>query len=243
MELLNASKRAFVFDELFPVYYLNFFSLVYKPSVLQDKCGSVVDKYVEYDLVIVSLDALLLKRQAFRHILINSGIQSHWKFCLVLLISEAIIKLLNQPVTEDTKQWKSDSVIYSALEFDLYWNFLTSAIELFCFLFVVLMCVLVWKNITGEHKDQWPSMQECACGLMLSSLGKVLVLPAVLWGLNYSVLYTWLCTLFTIAANIQAVRVLCPMWNVLAVTVCILLGHFSTYGARDLLLRAKSAIT
>lgn len=43
--------------------------------LLQKKCENVVDKYIEYDLVVVSLDALLLKRQAFRHILINSGIQ------------------------------------------------------------------------------------------------------------------------------------------------------------------------
>ena len=34
-----------------------------------------MDKYIEYDLVVVSLDAVLLKRQAFRHIIINSGIQ------------------------------------------------------------------------------------------------------------------------------------------------------------------------
>ena len=35
----------------------------------------MVDKYIEYDLMIISLDAMLLKRPAFRHILVNSGIK------------------------------------------------------------------------------------------------------------------------------------------------------------------------
>ena len=47
--------------------------------LLQAKCENVVDKYIEYDLVIISLDAMLLKRQAFRHILVNSGIKVHMK--------------------------------------------------------------------------------------------------------------------------------------------------------------------
>ena len=42
---------------------------------LQSKCDNVVDKYIEYDLMIISLDAMLLKRPAFRHILVNSGIK------------------------------------------------------------------------------------------------------------------------------------------------------------------------
>ena len=42
---------------------------------LQSTCDNVVDKYIEYDLMIISLDAMLLKRPAFRHILVNSGIK------------------------------------------------------------------------------------------------------------------------------------------------------------------------
>ena len=42
---------------------------------LQSNCGRLVDKYIEYDAVIVCLDALLLKVQAFRHVLYNSHIQ------------------------------------------------------------------------------------------------------------------------------------------------------------------------
>ena len=41
----------------------------------QDKCGHVADKYIEYDPVVIFLDALLHKPQAYRHMLFNTDIQ------------------------------------------------------------------------------------------------------------------------------------------------------------------------
>ena len=39
--------------------------------LFQKICGKVVDKYIEYELVIIFLDAVLHKPQAYRHILFN----------------------------------------------------------------------------------------------------------------------------------------------------------------------------
>ncbi len=41
---------------------------------LQSSCKKPVDKYIEYDPVIVLIDATLCKTQAFRHILFNTEI-------------------------------------------------------------------------------------------------------------------------------------------------------------------------
>ena len=38
---------------------------------VQTSCDSIVDKYTEYDNVIICLDALLHKSQAYRHLLFN----------------------------------------------------------------------------------------------------------------------------------------------------------------------------
>lgn len=38
----------------------------------QGSCKKPVDKYIEYDLVIILIDAILCKTQAFRHILFNT---------------------------------------------------------------------------------------------------------------------------------------------------------------------------
>ena len=42
---------------------------------IQEKCEKVVDKYIEYDAVIIFLDALLHKPQAYRHLLFNIVVQ------------------------------------------------------------------------------------------------------------------------------------------------------------------------
>jgi hypothetical protein len=39
--------------------------------VVQSSCGSFADKYVEYELILVCLDLLLLKVQVYRHCLYN----------------------------------------------------------------------------------------------------------------------------------------------------------------------------
>ncbi|XP_052769880.1 protein ARV1-like [Mya arenaria] len=203
----------------------------YKGGIIKisicEKCGNVVDKYIEHDLVIVSLDALLLKRQAFRHVLINSGIESHWKFCLVLLLCEAVTKLLRQTSVNREPEWPPENVLYSALEVDLYWNFVSSAVELFCFLIIVVAMMCIFKKVSSSN--EWPSAHTFLCGILLSMFGKMFVLPAILWGHKYSAVYTLLCDVFTAAANIQAVRVLCPKWNIVGLTVSVVMGHLLVY--------------
>lgn len=42
---------------------------------LKKGCGSVVDKYVECDNMLIFLDLMLQKIPAYRHVLYNSGFQ------------------------------------------------------------------------------------------------------------------------------------------------------------------------
>lgn len=37
----------------------------------QEKCGQYADKYVEMEMVLVILDLILFRKQAYRHILFN----------------------------------------------------------------------------------------------------------------------------------------------------------------------------
>ncbi|XP_052269120.1 protein ARV1-like isoform X2 [Dreissena polymorpha] len=204
------------------------------PKNNKAKCGKPVDKYIEHDRVIVSLDAILLKRGAFRHILINSGIKSHWKFCLVLLICDAVTRLLRPSTHNVEKAWPQDNVLYSALEIDLYWNFCLAAIDMFTFLVVVVTLMSVFKMFSKEKHD-WPSFKDCMCGLMLSMFGKMFVLPALLWAHKYSAVYTWLSYLFTAAANVQALTVLCPKWHSLGMAISVVLGQCASIGVSKVL--------
>jgi hypothetical protein len=48
------------------------------------------------------------------------------------------------------------------------------------------------------------SVREVVRVLLLANFGKILVVPAILWGHSYSHIYLWLSTLFVAGANIQA---------------------------------------
>jgi len=54
---------------------------------VKTECHSVVDKYTEYDNVLICLDALLHKSQAYRHLLFNVQILVSVSTCLSLCLS------------------------------------------------------------------------------------------------------------------------------------------------------------
>jgi hypothetical protein len=49
------------------------------------KCGKVADKYVEYELILVLMDAILHKRPAVRHLLFNRLSDNSLQVCPSLL--------------------------------------------------------------------------------------------------------------------------------------------------------------
>ena len=66
---------------------------------VQSRCNSVVDKYTEYDNVIVCLDALLHKSQAYRHLLYNAHIPVSISCCLFMHFYELTLNL-NSPTSK-----------------------------------------------------------------------------------------------------------------------------------------------
>lgn len=64
----------------------------YGPSVLKltkcEKCKGIVDKYIEYDPVIVMIDLVLMSKEAQRHTLFNTEFKAFWKLAIVLVMVE-----------------------------------------------------------------------------------------------------------------------------------------------------------
>ncbi|XP_063530058.1 protein ARV1 [Cydia strobilella] len=64
----------------------------YGPSVLKltkcVKCNRIVDKYVEYDPVIVMIDLVLISKEAQRHVLYNTEFKAYWKLFIILIMIE-----------------------------------------------------------------------------------------------------------------------------------------------------------
>ncbi|XP_045492116.1 protein ARV1 [Colias croceus] len=64
----------------------------YGPSVLKltkcEKCNGIVDKYIEYDPVIVMIDLVLISKEAQRHIIFNTDFKAYWKLLIILMMLE-----------------------------------------------------------------------------------------------------------------------------------------------------------
>ncbi|XP_074662351.1 protein ARV1-like isoform X2 [Tubulanus polymorphus] len=136
-------------------------------------CGKVVDKYIEYDPVIISLDAALHKRQAYRHVLYNTNIQAHWRFAILFLFCDTYTKWVNWPGSHHSNQRQSerDFIFYAALEWSFYLMFMVSAVEFITFYVVMNGILKIWKIISQSKKD----IRNIIKGVLLSNMGKFYV--------------------------------------------------------------------
>ncbi|CAG2213678.1 ARV1 [Mytilus edulis] len=168
-------------------------------------CKELVDKYIEFDPVIICLDALLLKREAFQHVLSNNSTQAQWKLTSILLLFDAYTKLVHQRQNGDQiNRPMPDSV---------------------------------FKIRPSSDKLR---LYEIVRGILLSNFGKILVIPAVLWG--YNEMYVWLSAIFVCASNVQAFRVLCPSWPAIFCAVLVISSHVVASTTGRILYNVHSAI-
>ncbi|XP_030638801.1 protein ARV1 [Chanos chanos] len=196
-----------------------------------ESCKKTVDKYIEYDPVIILIDAILCKIQAFRHILFNTKINIHWKLCVFCLLCEAYLRWSQLQGGEQSSD-PADIIRYTK-EWDFYSMFGLAAMELGVFCASVLAFLWLRERLRGEE------LQLCLLlkALLLSSYGKVLLIPAVIWEHDYSPLCFKLIRLFVLTSNTQAIRVIlnCSRrLSLLAVIIGLVLETGVTYISQQL---------
>ncbi|XP_048734526.1 protein ARV1-like [Ostrea edulis] len=193
------------------------------------QCRDLIDKYVEYDPVIISLDVLLLKREALRHVLYNSHMQGYWKYVILLVICDAFVKLALQRAKGEITPVNPTYIIYSAMEWGLYKNWLLAVVELTSLVFFICVLVLLFSLLISSKRSAGPnSCKDLVRSVVLSTFGKVLVILAVLWGTKNSHLYIQLIKAYICAANVQALRVCLPGWRIPSVAAISIVGHLSS---------------
>ncbi|KAM6964905.1 protein ARV1 [Aplochiton taeniatus] len=165
-------------------------------------CQKPVDKYIEYDPAIILIDAILCKTQAFRHILFNTSLNIHWKLCVFCLLCEAYLRW-SQLQGSGSSSDPADMIRYTR-EWDFYGMFALAALELSVFCGGVLL--FLWVVAGGARPPLGFTLLLRA--LLLSSYGKVLLIPAVIWEHDYSPLCLGLIKLFVLTSHCQAVRVI-----------------------------------
>ncbi|XP_059963677.1 protein ARV1 isoform X2 [Mesoplodon densirostris] len=81
-------------------------------------CQKPVDKYIEYDPVIILINAILCRAQAYRHILFNTKINMHGKLFVFCLLCEAYLRWWQ--LQDSSRSVDPDDFIRYAKEWDFY---------------------------------------------------------------------------------------------------------------------------
>ncbi|XP_071963206.1 protein ARV1-like [Antedon mediterranea] len=189
-----------------------------------ESCSKVVDKYVEFDPVIILLDALLFREEAYCHIIYNARVKFQWKLCVVYLLCDAYMKWahLQNDETNGSKRF-----LQFALRWDFYAMFLIAALELMVFLICVMLSVsfLFWRRNEQMEKKDYICLHKA---LLLSCYGKLLVIPAVIWGQVDSLGCLWLTRLFMLLSCTQSVQIILNSSVLLAITIVLIAFGFET---------------
>ncbi|KAL8614706.1 hypothetical protein ACOMHN_057376 [Nucella lapillus] len=203
------------------------------------KCNEVADKYIEYDSVIIFLDALLLHRPVYRHILVNSKLKRYWRFLLVLWLCDALTKLMQRKAGDPSPQLQPDYIFYSALEWHFYQDYLLSAAESLVF-FCTVIGLLAGKHLLRNKNLKHFQCEAVVKALSVSSMGRLLVVPALIWGESYSALGVALTHLFVASSNMQALRVI---WGESYSALGVALSHLFVASSNMQALRVVSKKT
>ncbi|XP_016018912.1 protein ARV1 [Rousettus aegyptiacus] len=165
-------------------------------------CQKPVDKYIEYDPVIILINAILCKAQAYRHILFNTKINMHGKLCIFCLLCEAYLRWWQ--LQDSTQSPDPDDFIRYAKEWDFYRLFMVASLEQAAFFLGIFTFLWVERPVTEKTRPNFVLLLKA---LLLSSYGKLLLIPAVIWEHEYTPLCLRLVTLFVLTSHFQAVRV------------------------------------
>ncbi|XP_076021437.1 protein ARV1 [Genypterus blacodes] len=182
-----------------------------------ESCQKPVDKYIEYDPVIILIDAILCKTQAFRHILFNETLNIHWKLCVFCLLCESYLRWSLLHGSEQSSD-PADIIRYTK-EWEFYGMFSLAALELSAFCGGVLWFLWV---VVSQCQGGILELRLLLRALLLSCYGKILFIPAVIWEHDYSPLCLGLIKLFVLTSNSQAIRVILNSSRRLSLTaVCV----------------------
>ncbi|XP_075452700.1 protein ARV1 isoform X2 [Ascaphus truei] len=138
----------------------------------------------------------------YRHGILKITICIHWKLCIFCLLCEAYTRWLQLPGSG--KNPDPEDIIRYAKEWDFYRMFGIAALEQSAFFAGIFVALSVARPKTLQSRTNVVLLLKA---LLLSSYGKLLLIPAVIWEHDYTPLCLKLITIFVLTSNTQAIRV------------------------------------
>lgn len=203
-----------------------------------EKCYGLIDKYIEFDLVIVCLDAVLHKPQTYRHLLFNSNSSAAWKLVMIFLLCDTYVKWAAKRITlSGALATEENRLFYAAFESEIYSVFVVVFFEWL----LLCGCVALMVNLMQRFSlcNSYPPIELKPFSkanfifihrvLALSSFSKLLAIPAFIWG---QTMYLPITKLLAFTSNLTALKVVYDM-NQLVLLPVLLTGHLVQYLAGD----------
>ncbi|ETN64430.1 hypothetical protein AND_003856 [Anopheles darlingi] len=152
-----------------------------------EKCNNPADKYIEFEVLIILIDLMLLSKPAYRHILYNSDCKNLWKIGCILILLEAYCFWTDafRGITNISYRSHVNDPFLSEKGFYLSAiHFLTGFMLLYGFLYLFNRLLgrplgLAERHSTAGDGKSYPRL--LLHGVILASIGKFLFIPIIIW--------------------------------------------------------------
>uniref|UniRef100_A0A3Q2HXC4 Protein ARV n=1 Tax=Equus caballus TaxID=9796 RepID=A0A3Q2HXC4_HORSE len=138
----------------------------------------------------------------YNHGVLKITICMHGKLCIFCLLCEAYLRWWQ--LQDSNQNTDPDDFIRYAKEWDFYRMFAIASLEQTAFFIGIFTFLWVVRPMTAEKKPNFVLLLKA---LLLSSYGKLLLIPAVIWEHDYTPLCLRLIKVFVLTSNFQAIRV------------------------------------
>ncbi|EYC02975.1 hypothetical protein Y032_0096g2873 [Ancylostoma ceylanicum] len=172
-------------------------------------CGEVVDKYVEFETVLVVIDLIIHNISAYRHLIYNMKIQNQFRLAIIFLFCDAYDK------------WISGRAgIYNIydLEWIFYKSLLQSTLEMCTYVGVVVLCDVMVHGISSKR------IGLVSRGTVIGYYGNVAVVFSIIFRLSNEFSYRSVTQLFIFISHIQIQRTLFPNLSLAMNTAVVAIG-------------------
>lgn len=126
----------------------------------------------------------------------------HGKLCIFCLLCEAYLRWWR--LQDSNQNTDPNDFIRYAKEWDFYRMFAIASLEQTAFFIGIFAFLWVERPMTAKTKPNFTLLLKA---LLLSSYGKLLLIPAVIWEHDYTPLCLRLIKVFVLTSNFQAIRV------------------------------------
>lgn len=116
-------------------------------TILQDNCHEIADKYIEFEILVIIVDLILLSTQAQRHVLYNTNCKSLYKLLMVITLLESYCVFVK---TIEKIPFENDGEITHETQADPLFmekGFYISTIQIALGKFEVLISISVFSTI------------------------------------------------------------------------------------------------